>query len=520
MAPNSNARVSAPAMATDSFSDERPEVVGQEDDIFSVVSQEMWHTVPLSIVVLGASGDLAKKKIYPSLLSLRRAGLLPAHTAVVGFGRSPLSDEDLRARLRPHLPDGEDDDAAEFLSACTYARGSSYEDADAFGGVSEALAREGYVNRMFYLAIPPERFGGAARCLRGNCMSSVGWNRLVVEKPFGTDTATCAVLEGELRDAGWMERDIYRIDHYLGKEMVQNILPFRIHNPFFQYLWNGQAIESVTITCKENFGTDGRGGYFDSSGIIRDIIQNHLLQMLCFVAMELPGSLSDPHGKGSDIIRDAKVNVLKAIQPVRVQDCVLGQYVGYTDDPTVPDDSVTPTYAAVTMNVDTPRWAGVPFTLIAGKALEERSAEIRLRFRSPDASPADPSPSKRRPRAGRPPPNELVLRLQPTESISLTTSVKSPGFGEVAVPATMRLDYETAFEEGGVAARPDAYARLLLGALRARRDGFVRSDELMWAWRIFTPLLQELERTKVRPLRYERGSKGPLEGGAVIRSEL
>ena len=254
----------------------------------------------------------------------------------------------------------------------------------------------------------------------------------------------------------------------------------------------------MLLTFKEPFGTDGRGGYFDKYGIIRDIIQNHLMQVLCLIAMEPPVKLD---GSSSDQIRTNKVNVLKAIEDIKFEDIILGQYEGYRDDPTVPDDSTTSTFCALKLHVNTPRWEGVPFILKAGKALDERKAEIRIQFKdAPGASFMFDSPCPR---------NELVIRLQPREAIYIKTNVKTPGFSSQPVQSELEVDYNTRFGASDSKTNPDAYTRLILEVLRGRSAGFVRKDELEEAWRIFTPLLHRIEREKVMPQIYPQGTRGP-----------
>jgi len=361
-------------------------------------------------------------------------------------------------------------------------------------------------NRLFYFAIPSNVFADAALTIKQTCMSNVegcdGWRRIIVEKPFGRDSESCRILT-EALGASFTEDHLYRIDHYLGKEMVQNLLILRFGNIWFEKLWSRNDIQSVILTFKEPFGTDGRGGYFDQYGIIRDILQNHLLQVLTLVGMEAPTTVEGP-GAG-DQIRDGKVNVLKAMREITIDDCMLGQYEGYTDDPTVADDSCTPTFAAVRCFINTPRWAGVPFIMKAGKALDERKAEVRIQFKeAPAARFMFDSPVPR---------NELVIRLQPKESIYMKTNVKTPGFSSAPIQSELEVDYNTRF---GKECNPDAYTRLILDVLRGKTAGFVRNDELMEAWRIFTPLLHEIDRKKKKPLTYEQGSRGPAEMDKVI----
>ena len=320
-----------------------------------------------------------------------------------------------------------------------------------------------------------------------------GFLRVVLEKPFGKDTESCQELLQTLVDQRWSEEELYRIDHYLGKEMVQNILVLRQHNPWMQSFWNKNYIQAVHLIWKEDIGTEGRGGYFDPYGIIRDILQNHLLQVLSLVAMESPGQWT------SDEIRNAKVNVLKAMAPVKLSDCLLGQYDGYKDDPTIENrDTVSPTYACIRTKIDTPPWDGVNFIMEAGKALNERVCEVRLHFRGSVTSSQ---------------PNALVLRLQPTPKLFFTANIKTPGFTSTPASAHLGVDYHN-----HVDAIPDAYTRLLLDVLRAQQENFVRDDELIHAWRIFTPVLHQTEQQQIEPLPYSRDTAGPELRQDFLRS--
>ena len=278
----------------------------------------------------------------------------------------------------------------------------------------------------------------------------------------------------------------------------------RFGNVWFERLWSRTDVAAVLLTFKEPFGTDGRGGYFDKYGIIRDILQNHLLQVLTLVCMEPPGKVDGEDG-GEDI-RNCKVNVLKCIPEIKVEDCVLGQYEGYHDDPTVTDkSSTTPTFAAIRMFVNTPRWHGVPFILKAGKALDERKAEVRIQFK--DAPAAEFMFSSPCPR------NELVIRLQPREAIYMKTNVKTPGFSSQPIQSELEVDYISRFNNEHA---PDAYTRLILDVLRGRTAGFVRNDELVESWKIFTPLLHKIEKDRIPPLRYEKGTRGPSVQDEVV----
>jgi len=293
-------------------------------------------------------------------------------------------------------------------------------------------------NRIFYLAIPPTIFVDVGKGIQPAAMSKTGWNRVIVEKPFGRDLESSRHLGKQLA-ALFEETQIYRIDHYLGKEMVQNLMSTRFANAVFEPLWNRQHIQCVVITFKENFGTKGRGGYFDKFGIIRDVMQNHLLQVLSLVAMEPPSSL-----KAEDV-RDEKVKVLRSITPIVRDDLVIGQYkaasdgseVSYTEDPTVPADSRTPTFAAACLHINNARWNGVPFILKCGKALNERKAEVRIQFKMPVNGLYQNKMS----------PNELVLRLQPHEAMYMKLSTKKPGLSSELIHSELDLTYNERYHD-------------------------------------------------------------------------
>jgi glucose-6-phosphate 1-dehydrogenase len=395
----------------------------------------------------------------------------------------------------------------DFLAKCFYHSGSSYGDENAYmemmGHIQsyEHLTVSSACNRLFYLAIPPNVFGETGVTIKKVAMSVTGWTRVVIEKPFGRDLKSCQDLLEQL--AGQFdEGHLYRIDHYLGKEVVQNLSLFRFGNSWLEWLWHRDAIQSVLLTFKEPFGTEGRGGYFDHYGIIRDILQNHLLQVLTLVAMEPPADHS------GDSMRDAKTNVLKAIQPIDLEkDVRLGQYDGYADDETIKNkDTNCPTYAAIRCWIDTPRWKGVPFIMQAGKAMDDGVCEVRIRFRAPSSTIHTIRPPSRQALET----NELVMRLQPNPVLEMKTNIKTPGLSGIPMPAKLSLSYNELIEgPDAVGNNPDAYTRLLLDVLRGRNGSFVRDDELHRSWEIFTPLLHLIEQENVRPESYQYGSEGP-----------
>ncbi|PRP79170.1 hypothetical protein PROFUN_13050 [Planoprotostelium fungivorum] len=450
----------------------------------------------LSVVVVGASGDLAKKKTFPSLFNLFGLGLLPKDFTIVGFARSKMSDEEFRKNISKNFKEFKDKQE-EFLSRCFYHSGQ-YDSEQSFSEVAKILKeKEGgnSANRMFYLAIPPSIFAEVATAAKSVAVSENGWNRIIVEKPFGKDTESSAQLSRDLA-TGFSEEQTYRIDHYLGKEMVQNLLVIRFANSLWEPVWNRHYIANITITFKEDIGTEGRGGYFDEYGIIRDVMQNHLTQMLALVAMETPNSLS------AEDVRDEKVKVVSACRPISPEDIVVGQYDGYLDeDEKVAKDSITPTFATAVVHIDNPRWAGVPFVLKCGKGLNERKAEIRVQFKSNPGIYAEDSER-----------NELVFRVQPNEAVYYKVNTKRPGLSEEIAMSELDLTYKERYE----VRLPDAYERLIYDVVRGDHNLFVREDELDAAWKIFTPILHKLDAEKVKPISYKFGSRGPEESDKLI----
>ncbi|XP_037744745.1 glucose-6-phosphate 1-dehydrogenase isoform X1 [Chelonia mydas] len=463
-------------------------------------------------IIMGASGDLAKKKIYPTIWWLFRDGLLPDDTYVMGYARSKITMADIRKQSQPYFkvePD-EQKKLEEFFARNSYMSGT-YDDSTSFRRLNahlDALHNGDKANRLFYLALPPSVYEHVTRNIKECCMGHGGWNRIIVEKPFGKDLESSNKLSNHIASL-FREDQIYRIDHYLGKEMVQNLMVLRFGNRIFGPVWNRDNVACVILTFKEPFGTEGRGGYFDEFGIIRDVMQNHLLQMLCLVAMEKPASTD------SDDVRDEKVKVLKCISELQLGNVVLGQYMGnpdgvgearksYLDDPTVPTGSNTATFAIAVLYVDNERWDGVPFVLRCGKALNERKAEVRLQFRD---VPGDifHRQCKR---------NELVVRVQPNEAVYTKMMTKKPGMFFDPEESELDLTYGNRYKDVKL---PDAYERLILDVFCGNQMHFVRSDELREAWRIFTPLLHKIESERIKPIPYCYGSRGPPEADELMK---
>lgn len=471
----------------------------------------------LTVFVIGASGDLAKKKTYPSLFALYKTQYLPDNVTIVGYARSKKTDQDFRAGIKSYLK-GDETEIDNFLKKCIY-RSGGYDDDEAVQKVANEMGRledetgMKVANRLFYFAIPPSLFVGIARSLKHSAMGHNGWSRFIVEKPFGADLESFEKLNTNISSI-LNEEEMYRIDHYIGKEAVQNLMVMRFGNAIFEPLWNRNYISSVVISFKENFGTKGRGGYFDKSGIIRDVMQNHLLQVLTMFAMEAPVRQT------GDYIRNEKVKVLQAIPEIKLADCITGQYIAddegieqdYTADTGVPDDSKTPTFAAMVLYINNPRWEGVPFIMRAGKALNERKSEVRVQFRqSPGSGLLFPGSGERGLER-----NELVMRLQPNEAVYMKVNIKSPGLAGDPVVSELDLSYKTRFPDK-FSTLPDAYTRLILQVLRGDSSAFVRDDELREAWKIFTPVLHEIDQGKLEPIKYKAFSRGPKEFDEMAR---
>lgn len=464
----------------------------------------------LSVVVIGASGDLARKKILPALFALYCQDLLPPHFRIFGFARTPYSDQDFRKLLVQHLTcryaPGDSCEARmeAFLDCCYYVSGQ-YGDCDSYLELNQRMVEvepEREVNRLYYLSIPPSIFTNVAHALHdaGLVQSGAGtpWSRVVIEKPFGSDRASSDELVHEMEKV-FAEAQTFRIDHYLGKEVLQNLMVLRFANLVFEPLWNRDYIDSVQISWKENLSVEGRAGYFNDYGIVRDVMQNHLLEILALTAMEPCAKLDAGH------ICNEKIRVLRSIKPVSLEQMTLGQYrgaevggkriPGYLEEKDVPSDSRTPTYGAAVLHIDNERWRGVPFMIVAGKGLDSRKTEIRIRFKPVAASMFADYTS----RIGT---NELVIRVQPDEGIHLRVANKVPGNPLNLKQSELSLRYKSEFDE----LIPDAYESLILDAIRGDKSLFIRKDELAAAWDIFTPMLHAWNDSNERPEPYAFGS--------------
>jgi glucose-6-phosphate 1-dehydrogenase len=485
---------------------------------------------PCAMVIFGASGDLTSRKLIPALYDLALQRLLPPEFAVVGVARRPYTDESFRemlretaeqyARSRPLRPEVWDS----FAQGIFYLRGDPGE-AETYGNLRARLdeldrTRGTCGRRLFYVATPPTLFETIVRGLGESSLNRPdapeGWVRIVLEKPFGRDLMTARLLNRVVQ-AVFRESQIFRIDHYLGKETVQNIMAFRFSNRLWEPLWSEQHIDHVQITVAESIGVEDRGGYYEQAGALRDMVQNHMLQLLTMVAMEPPVTFE------AEAVRDEKLKVLRALRPIapagfRLQ-VVRGQYgegwvggkhvPGYRQEPGVAPTSSTETYVALKVYLDTWRWAGTPFYLRHGKRLPKRSTEIVVQFK-----PAPHVPFGGFATAGVDP-NLLVLRVQPDEGITLRFGAKVPGPAMQLRSVNMDFYYGSSF----LVESPDAYERLLLDCMLGDRTLFMRADEVEQAWSFVTPIFDTWARDQPQFPNYAAGTWGPAAADQLIRRD-
>ncbi|WP_437594633.1 glucose-6-phosphate dehydrogenase [Sorangium sp. So ce1000] len=482
---------------------------------------------PAALVIFGASGDLTRRKLLPAVYNLSLSRLLTGGFAVVGVARRPKPDfaKEMREAVAKYSRRPlEEASWSELEKGISYVQGS-FDEAETYTRLAAELERLDAErgtrkNRVFYLAVGPDQFAPIVRGLRAANLvappsheKGAPFQHVVVEKPFGEDLESARALNRDLL-AHLAESQIYRIDHYLGKETVQNLLVLRFGNTIFEPLWSRQHVDHVQITVAEEIGVEGRGKFYEKVGITRDIVQNHALQLLTLVAMEPPSSW------GADAVRDEKVKVLRTLRPIAGPDVlsstVRGQYApgmvrgekvpGYTEEPDVAKDSTTETYVAMKLHLDSWRWGGVPFYLRAGKRLAKRVAEVVLHFK-----PLPHGLFKGAPGATEEP-NALVMRLQPDEGISLRFAAKIPGSGIAIRGVTMDFRYGAAFGSS----TPEAYERLLLDALRGDATLFTRADEVEAQWGFVDPIFEGWRTQRAPIARYAAGSWGPPEADALV----
>ncbi len=485
---------------------------------------------PCAIVIFGASGDLTKRKLLPSLYRLFYERRIPPSFAVIGSSRTPMSDEQFREKMRNSvshfLEDAPfDSDVWSSFAQCLFYIPGDLNDPASYDRIKQKLnqieqSHKTAGNVLFYLSTQPSHYEevvaelGAHGLAHGN-----GWRRVIIEKPFGHDLASARRLNDEIHKV-FEEAAIYRIDHYLGKETVQNILAFRFGNGIFEPLWNRRYVDHVQITAAESIGVEGRGAYYQETGALRDMIQNHLSQVMATVAME-PPTVFD-----ADNVRDERAKLLRAVRIMKPEEvakfAVAGQYgpahvggqdlPGFRQEPGVSPDSQTDTYAAVTFFIDNWRWAGVPFYIRTGKRLPKRVTDVAIQFHAP---PLGLFNQETRTGLMAPRPNLLVLRIQPDEGISLRFLSKSPGSGMRLRPVSMDFNYGSSFGER----TPTAYETLLVDAMSGDPTLYTRQDMVEASWQIVEPILEVWGNTKFDFPNYAAGTWGPKEADEMLERQ-
>ena len=484
----------------------------------------MSQTDRIAFVIFGVTGDLARRKLMPALYELGRSDRLPMPIDIIGFARRDWTDASMKSTLRAGVMDFARTQPVNetalnaLLETARYIQGS-FDDPTGYSNLGKLLDELNTPNVLFYLATPPENYTEIIQQIATSSIKNdrPGWTRIIIEKPYGRDLASAEALEREVHKV-FEEQQVYRIDHYLGKETVQNILVFRFANGIFEPLWNRNYVDHIQITVSETVGVGSRAGYYETAGVIRDMFQNHLLQLLSLTAMEAPV------GFNADAVRDEKVKVLKALRPLQGAEVALNtfraQYVsgfingqdipGYKEETGVSKTSLTETFLAARLFVDNWRWSGVPFYLRSGKSLPCRKTEITIHFKQVPLSLFN-----WRNMAGDAP-NELVLNLQPDEGITLTFGAKVPGPVNEIAPVQMDFSYNGTFGSEP----PEAYERLLLDGLLGDATLFTRSDEVYAQWAYTTRILEAWAKFPVRNLPvYEAGTWGPPGADEFIQKD-
>ena len=472
------------------------------------------------IVIFGASGDLTHRKLIPALYNLYKIGRLSENFSVLGVARSELNDETFREKMREALIHNEETTPETLDAFCShlYYQAVNTSDAQDYGKLVPRLdeLHDKYQtcgNTLYYMSTPPSLYGVIPECLAAHGLNTeeYGWKRIIVEKPFGYDEKTAQALDVQIHHF-FEEHQIYRIDHYLGKETVQNLLVLRFSNGWFEPLWNRNFIDYVEITGAESIGVEERGGYYDGSGAMRDMFQNHLLQVLAMVAMEPPAIIN------ANSMRDEVAKVMHSLRPLTAEDMehnlVLGQYTaaqingkmenGYLEEKGVPTDSRTETYIALRCEIENWRWAGVPFYVRTGKRLPARVTEIVIHFKT------TPHPVF----SQNAPENKLIIRIQPDEAISMRFGLKKPGAGFEAKEVSMDFRYA---DLAGTQVLT-AYERLLLDAMKGDATLFARTDAVHAAWKFVQPIL-DYKANGGRIHEYEAGTWGPVAADKLIAKQ-